>query len=99
MKEFIIFSQDSQALLDAEKEQFTPKIFKVGDEFYKVTLFTRDDYFNCGIYDSFYQAKLEIERLYRELNHSKNNAFKFQDVQDDITPLQVLDSIELLHEQ
>ena len=91
MKEFIIFSQDSQALLDAEKEQFTPKIFKVGDEFYKVTLFTRDDYFNCGIYDSFYQAKR------RALQNSNVSAFGF--AENDITPLQVLDSIELLHEQ
>ena len=97
MKEFIIFSQDSQALLDAEKEQFTPKIFKVGDEFYKVTLFTRDDYFNCGIYDSFYQAKSEIKRLRRALQNPNVSAFGF--AENDITPLQVLDSIELLHEQ
>lgn len=93
--EFWIFSQDGEPLFDTSKEKFSAVVSPVGTDFYKVTLFTATGYsFNAGIYYTVKQADTEIKRLYRELHHLSDNAFKFQDVQDYITPLQVLDSLE-----
>ena len=99
-KEFWILDQDGEPLFDASNENFSAVVSPVGTDFYKVTLFTATGYsFNAGIYYTVEQATAEIKSMFSDLRDSRLTIFKFQDVQDVITPLQVLDSIELLHEQ
>ncbi len=103
MRDFLILSQDDDAMIDAERTKFTAKVEPLcGGNYWKVELLTDCDTFNAGIYHEKADAQREVKRLFRTLKQFKegktqDTAFAFSD--GEVSALELLNLFEIYQER